>query len=198
VDDFLAFAGAFDPPLRILDAGTGTALIPIELCSRFRAADPFPLQIVATDLAREMLRVAERNVAAAGFGDAIELRCVDCKALPDAGASFDAVMSNSIVHHIPRPRDVLAELWRVLRPGGVFFLRDLLRPPDAATLNHLVATYAGEENAHQQAMFRDSLHAALTLNELRELLADVGIPPEAAMPTTDRHWTLSVKRNIES
>jgi 2-polyprenyl-3-methyl-5-hydroxy-6-metoxy-1,4-benzoquinol methylase len=107
-------------------------------------------------------------------------------------------MSNSIVHHIPRPRDVLAELWRVLRPGGVFFLRDLLRPPDAATLNHLVATYAGEENAHQQAMFRDSLHAALTLNELRELLADVGIPPEAAMPTTDRHWTLSVKRNIES
>jgi ubiquinone/menaquinone biosynthesis C-methylase UbiE len=190
VDDFLAFAGSFDSPLRILDAGTGTAQIPIELCSRFRSREPFPLHVVAADLAREMLKRAERNVAAAGLSDAIALTCADCKSLPEADGSFDAVISNSIVHHIPQPRVVLAELWRVLKPGGVLFVRDLLRPPDAATLDRLVATYAGHENAHQQRMFCESLHAALTLEELRGLLADVGIPP-VARQTTDRHWTLS-------
>ena len=45
-----------------------------------------------------------------------------------ADASFDAVMSNSIVHHIPKPDDALAEMLRVLRPGGFLFVRDLLRP----------------------------------------------------------------------
>jgi ubiquinone/menaquinone biosynthesis C-methylase UbiE len=196
VDDFLAFAGTLPSQMRILDAGTGTAQIPIELCSRFRSQNPFPLQVEAIDLAAEMLKVAERNVAAAGFGDAITLRCVDCKSLPDADGSFDAVISNSIVHHIPRPRDVLAEMWRVLKPGGAFFIRDLLRPPDAATLDQLVITYAGRENAHQQKMFRESLHAALTLDELRGLLADVGIPSSTARQTTDRHWTLSTLKEI--
>jgi len=183
-----------EPPLRILDAGTGTAQIPIELCSRFRSREPFPLHIVATDLAQEMLKLAERNVAAAGLTDAITLACVDCKSLPETDASFDAVISNSIVHHIPQPRDVLAELWRVLKPGGALFVRDLLRPPDAATLDRLVATYAGGENAHQQQMFSDSLHAALTLDELHGLLADVGIPT-VARQTTDRHWTLAAIRS---
>jgi len=205
VDDFLA-ALLPNPraairglsPLRVLDAGTGTAQIPIELCSRFAARSKMhrnpPLKIVATDLAGEMLQVAERNVESAGFAEAIELARVDCKSLPEADGSFDAVMSNSIVHHIPEPKSVLAEMWRVLKPGGLLFVRDLLRPPDLATLDGLVETYAGDENAHQRKMFRDSLQAALTLEELRDVLSDVGIPPEAAAQTTDRHWTLCALR----
>ena len=194
VDDFLAVADTNRVPFSILDAGTGTARIPIELCTRFQLSQPFPLQIVATDLAGEMLKLAEHNVATAGFSEVITLKRADCKSLPDASASFDAVISNSIVHHIPQPRDVFTELWRVLKPGGLFFIRDLLRPPDGFTLDHLVTTYAGNENAHSQKMFRESLHAALTIEELRTLLTEVGIPTDtgAVTRTTDRHWTLSV------
>ena len=183
-----------ESPLKILDTGTGTAQIPIELVARFETGADSPVEVTALDLAAEMLRVAGQNVAAAGLDPWISLKQVDCKSLPFDDGSFDAVMSNSIVHHIPEPVAVFSEMWRVLRPGGVLFVRDLLRPADSQTLDGLVEMYAGDENAHQQQMFRDSLHAALTLAELQELLAAVGIPRSAVAQTTDRHWTVAATR----
>lgn len=193
VDDFLAElqpAGT----LSILDAGTGTAQIPIELASRRARAAGFDVHVTATDLASEMLKVAKANVAVAGFSEVIRLECVDCKAMPFGDASFDAVMSNSIVHHIPEPAAVFRELWRVLKPGGLLFVRDLLRPDDETTLDGLVETYAGEENAHQQKMFRESLHAALTVDEVRAMLGELNIPRDGVRQTTDRHWTLAARK----
>lgn len=181
VHDFLrAWPG--DSP--ILDLGTGTAQIPIELARQAPNA-----QIHAVDLAKEMLRVAEGNIRRAGLGGRILLECADGKRLPHAAGTFAAVISNSIIHHIPDPGDVFHELHRVLRPGGLAFVRDLLRPADEATLRHLVATYAGDANAHQQQMFADSLRAALTLAEVRDLVATLGYEPASVQPTSDRHWT---------
>jgi ubiquinone/menaquinone biosynthesis C-methylase UbiE len=181
VADFLAVWDGRGP---VLDVGTGTAQIPIELCRRSPAA-----RVVAVDLAEAMLAVARDNVGRAGLGDRLELRRCDAKRLPfDAGA-FGAVVSNSIVHHIPEPGSVLAEMVRVTAQGGRLFVRDLLRPEDQARLRHLVATYAGDANAHQQKMFADSLHAALTLAEIRDLVGALGYPPDGVRQTTDRHWT---------
>ena len=169
----------------VFDAGTGTALIPLELMRR-----GIPVLVTASDLAEQMLIVGRNNVAAAGLTDAIRLVRSDCKRLPDADATYDIVMSNSIVHHIPEPSLVLAELWRVLKPGGLLFVRDLMRPVDLMTLDQLVQTYAGEANAHQQQMFRESLHAALTMPEVSDLLKTAGIPRDAVHATSDRHWTI--------
>jgi ubiquinone/menaquinone biosynthesis C-methylase UbiE len=190
VDDLLARAAAAERngsrPIRVLDLGTGTALIPIELCRR-----PLRVEVTAIDLAAEMLRVAEQNVLAAGLQSAIKLELVDAKTLPAADGAFDWVISNSIIHHIPEPLSVFRQMRRILRPGGLLFVRDLLRPADAATVGQLVATYAAGANAHQRQMFEASLHAALTLDELRQLLAQAAIPPEWAQQTTDRHWTVA-------
>lgn len=174
---------------QIFDAGTGTALIPLELMSRGVRAI-----ITAGDLAEQMLIVARDNIRAAGLSDSIRLVLTDCKHLPDADATYHVVMSNSIVHHIPEPLAVLSELWRVLQPGGLLFVRDLMRPVDPPTLDHLVQTYAGEANAHQQQMFRESLHAALTVSEVSDLLKNVGIPSEAVRATSDRHWTVIARK----
>lgn len=173
-------------PVHVLDVGTGTALIPIELCNRHPSA-----RITAIDMAEHMLALGNRNVASAGWAARIELQQVDAKRLPFAAGSFAAVISNSIVHHIPEPAGVLGEMSRALQPGGLLFVRDLLRPDDIATLDRLVAQYAGEANEHQQQMFRDSLHAALTLEEVRGMLADLGLPRECVTQTTDRHWTIA-------
>ena len=54
----------------------------------------------------------------------------DAKQLPFDAASFPVVISNSIVHHIAEPRDVIAEAIRVTAPGGLLFHRDLARPDD--------------------------------------------------------------------
>lgn len=194
VDDFLAALeqqaeDESQTPMRVLDAGTGTAQIPIELCARSTR-----FMVTAIDLAQEMLTVAESNVAAAGMADRIELKLVDSKQLPWGDNVFDCVMSNSIVHHIPEPIAVFRELQRVLKPGGMLFVRDLLRPSDRETLDALVLQYAGDENEHQKSMFRDSLHAALTIKEVQAILADIGIATDAVAQTTDRHWTLSAAK----
>jgi ubiquinone/menaquinone biosynthesis C-methylase UbiE len=189
VDDLLV-VWTTRPPMtvdavRVFDAGTGTAQIPIELLSRGFAA-----QIVAADAAASMLELARRNIEQAGYADRIEPVLRDCKALPEVAGTFDLVMSNSIVHHIPEPAGVLAECWRILKPGGLLFVRDLFRPEYEVTLNQLVQQYAGDANAHQQQLFRESLHAALTVAEVRKLLQPLGIPTDTVEATSDRHWTL--------
>ncbi|MCA9004524.1 MAG: class I SAM-dependent methyltransferase [Planctomycetaceae bacterium] len=173
--------------LKILDLGTGTALIPIEICRRIPH-----LQIIATDLAAEMLKVAQQNIQRAGLSESIFLEHADAKQLPCENQSIDGVISNSLIHHIPEPQSVFAEIKRVLKPGGFLFLRDLLRPDSKAELDRLVTLYAADENPHQRQMFQDSLHAALTRDEVRALLHSCHWPEAAVQITSDRHWTVSL------
>jgi ubiquinone/menaquinone biosynthesis C-methylase UbiE len=184
--DFLA---AWDGRNPVLDCGTGTAQIPIELGRQSATA-----RVVGIDLAQSMLDLGAENVRRAGLHGRIELRLCDAKRLPLVDGHFGAVMSNSIVHHIPGPLGVLKEMVRVTAPGGLLFVRDLMRPADEATLERLVAAYAGGANAHQQKMFADSLRAALTLTEIRALVAGLGFDSATVQATSDRHWTWSARR----
>lgn len=176
---------AADSP-RILDVGTGTALIPIEYCQRNLNGD-----IWACDLAVEMLRLAETNTREAGLSGRIILAHTDAKGLEFEDDNFDCVMSNSIIHHIPEPANCLREMLRVLRPGGFMFVRDLLRPDSSEEVEHIVATYAGDANERQEQLFRQSLHAALTVGEVQTMLADFGWAAQSVQQTSDRHWTIA-------
>jgi ubiquinone/menaquinone biosynthesis C-methylase UbiE len=185
VADFLAVHG----PCRggaILDVGTGTAQIPIALCQ----ADP-EARVHAIDLAGSMLIRADANIQRAGLRDRIGLAIGDAKALsfnpPDL--RFEAVISNSIVHHLADPAPALAMMSQRVMPGGTLFVRDLARPATEAELAHLVATYAGDESPAARALFEASLHAALDLQEIRDLVRALGLPDEGVAMTSDRHWT---------
>ncbi len=186
VADFLA---AWDGTNPVLDVGTGTAQIPVELCLRSATAE-----VVGIDLAEHMLAVGRENVRRAGLEGRLRLERRDAKHTPFADEAFGAVISNSIVHHIPEPAAVVAEMARVLAPGGVVFVRDLLRPPDDAAVGRLVSTYAAGANEHQKKMFDDSLRAALTLDEVRAMVAARGFDPNTVTQTSDRHWTWSARK----
>jgi ubiquinone/menaquinone biosynthesis C-methylase UbiE len=178
-----------DDRLSILDLGTGTAQIPIELCRRTDRA-----RIMAADAAIAMLEIARLNVEFASVQQQVQLDHVDAKELHYRDGMFDAVMSNSIVHHIPEPATALTEAVRVTRTGGLLFFRDLLRPGDAKTLEMLVETYAGQADETQQELFRASLHAALTLEEIRKLVGDLGFGADSVQQTSDRHWTWNARK----
>jgi ubiquinone/menaquinone biosynthesis C-methylase UbiE len=181
VGDFLA---TWDGPGPVLDVGTGTAQIPLELCRRAAS-----VEVVGIDLAEHMLALGQENIRRAGLTRRVRLERCDAKHLPFGDGSFGAIISNSIVHHIPEPAAVLAEMARVVARGGMLFVRDLLRPEDDATVRRLVSTYAGDANPHQKQMFDDSLRAALTLAEIRQLVEGLGHDPAEVRQTTDRHWT---------
>jgi ubiquinone/menaquinone biosynthesis C-methylase UbiE len=184
--DFFALYRSDGP---VLDVGTGTAQIPIELCRRSAT-----LSVIAIDLAEHMLRIAERNVAAAGLTGRVRLERVNARGLPYPDGHFPAVVSNSIIHHIPNPTDCFAEVARVCGPGGVLFVRDLLRPDSGDELRRIVDTYAAGANDHQRTLFAASLHAALTLDEVRAAVGRLGFAPELVRQTSDRHWTFAVAR----
>ena len=179
--DFLAVWGGRNP---VLDVGTGTAQIPIEIARR----NP-DIHLVAIDLADHMLALARKNVFAAKLDGRIRIEKADAKGFAHPDDSFGSVISNSIIHHIPDPRFCFAEMHRVCALGGMLFVRDLLRPADLPALDHLVNTYAAGANDHQRKMFAESLHAALTLDEVRAMVAALGYPADTVRQTTDRHWT---------
>jgi SAM-dependent methyltransferase len=179
----------WDRPWDVLDLGTGTAQIPILLCQRWE-----PCRVLAVDAAVSMLDLARYNVEIANLTHRVQLAHADAKQLPFREGMFDVVMSNSILHHIPQPLEVLREAIRVTRPGGWLFFRDLLRPPNPEALQQLVATYAAQANPHQRQMFANSLHAALTLDEIRTLVQQLGYEPQAVRQTSDRHWTWAARR----
>lgn len=186
VDDLLALG----PDLRaVLDVGTGTARIPITLLARSPGA-----QVMATDLAGSMLEVARHNVRAAGLDAFIVLEAADAKGLPYGDGAFAAVVSNSLIHHIPEPAAALGEMVRVLASGGVLLVRDLFRPADEGEVERLVQLHASGDTPTQRALFEASLRASLTVDEVRALVGPLGVPPEAVEATSDRHWTLAWRR----
>jgi len=185
VADFLSVHG-FCRMGTILDVGTGTALIPIELCR----VDPIA-RILAVDLAEAMLEVGRRNVQDAGFADRIRLERVDAKEIGYKEGSFEAVISNSIVHHIPDPRPAFAEMARLVASGGTMFVRDLARPRWEDDVQRIVGTYAAKETPRARNLFADSLRAALTLEEVQAMVQALGCPPQSVAMTSDRHWTWS-------
>lgn len=188
VADFLAEHGSSRGGT-YLDVGTGTALIPIALAATDRRSE-----IVGVDGASQMLEVGRRNVDQFLLAPRIELQLCDAKAMPFADGRFEAVISNSIVHHIPEPETVFREMARLVAPGGTLFIRDLVRPVDQGRLQAIVERYAGSAPPVARKLFEESLWAALTVTEVQEIVRPLGLPASCVGMTSDRHWTLVWKR----
>lgn len=188
-DLFVAMGESANAAATVLDLGTGTALIPIELCRRAPA-----LRVVAMDAAKHMLKLAQKNVDASCLGDRIKLLHADAKRLPFDAASFQAVISNSILHHLADPFNVLVQALAVTVQGGLQFHRDLCRPASESEVDRLVGLYAGDATPYQQKLLADSLRAALTLEEMRVLARKCWTADETVQLTSDRHWTWSARR----
>jgi ubiquinone/menaquinone biosynthesis C-methylase UbiE len=184
-------------PILVLDAGTGPGRIPV-IMAQMRQEWKF----VAVDLAETMLQIARQNLQNLvnqtanqknNLQERIRFELVDVKNLPDGDGQFDLIVSNSLIHHLPEPLTFFQEIKRVLKPNGSIFIRDLFRPANMETLNALVNSIRWEYDPRQKQLFGDSLHAALTIDEVKNLIEQAGLENVDIYQNSDRHWT--AKRN---
>ncbi|MBV9206795.1 MAG: class I SAM-dependent methyltransferase [Actinobacteria bacterium] len=109
----------------ILDVASGTAGVALQLAARGAA------RVVGLDLTEEMLREGRRRVAAAGKQDRIALVGGRAEQLPFPDGCFDAVTFTYLLRYVPDPQATLAELARVLKPGGAMASLEFCVPTGA-------------------------------------------------------------------
>ncbi len=134
-----------------IGCGTGHALGWIKRYFR-------PRRLVATDLDLRMLTAADGRIKKQPRLRAA-LACTDATRLPFATESFDAVAGFGFLHHVPRWQQALAEVARVLRPGGYYFLEEFYPALYQNRLTRRLLVHP-EENRFES---RD-LHAELAFN----------------------------------
>ncbi|MGA9024825.1 MAG: methyltransferase domain-containing protein [Steroidobacteraceae bacterium] len=112
-------------PGKILDLGCGAGNSTLPLADAFPEAEVYGL-----DLGAPMVRYAAARAAV--LGKSIHFSQADAAHTHFPDASFDVIVSNLLLHEMPRPAimDVLRECHRLLRPGGVMLHHDLLGWPE--------------------------------------------------------------------
>jgi demethylmenaquinone methyltransferase/2-methoxy-6-polyprenyl-1,4-benzoquinol methylase len=109
----------------ILDVASGTAGVALQLAERTGE------RVIGVDLTEQMLRQGQRRVAAAGMRDRITLAAGRAEQLPFPDASVDALTFTYLLRYVEDPQATLAELARVLKPGGVMASLEFCVPTSA-------------------------------------------------------------------
>jgi ubiquinone/menaquinone biosynthesis C-methylase UbiE len=99
----------------ILHLGGGTGLLWLKNLNRV----PRGWDITLSDLSSGMLQEAQRNLR--DRQRHFEFAVIDAQAVPFEDESFDAVIANHMLYHVPDRTKALSEIRRVLRPGGRFY-----------------------------------------------------------------------------
>lgn len=127
---------------------------------------PHVKSVIASDITAEMLEEATALASERGIPN-LKAEPADAQNLPFADQSFDLVTCRLAAHHFPDPERFVAEVSRVLRPGGIFALVDNV-PPDSEILPGLVTSQqaAAAETYNAFEKLRDPSHArALSVTE---------------------------------
>ncbi|MEJ2313311.1 MAG: class I SAM-dependent methyltransferase [Nitrospirota bacterium] len=148
----------------LLDIGCGSARMLLVIAEALPA-----VQITGLDVSGEMLSIARENVRRAGLGGRISLRRKSAEELRDFPAeSFDFVQSHGAFSGWLKPEGSLREIHRILRPGGILYLRDWDRsaPEDA------LGPYLESASPEQARRVRMAYESSYTFEEFGTLLRD--------------------------
>lgn len=113
---------AAENPQRILDVATGTADLALQ------AMTLEPKKVIGVDISEEMLSYGREKIAAKGLEDRISLRRGDAEKLPFSDNQFDAVLVAFGVRNFENLDQGLAEIRRVLKPGGSLVVLEFSQP----------------------------------------------------------------------
>jgi SAM-dependent methyltransferase len=106
-------------------------------------------------------------------------------------ARYDAVVSNSLLHHLHDPRGLWSSVLEAGAPGAAVLVMDLFRPASETDAWRIVEQYSGREPEVLKRDFFNSLCAAFTPDEVRAQVAMAGLGALRVQAVSDRHLTVS-------
>src|SRR5436190_23394254 len=155
-----ALAAFAQPDWTVGDLGCGTGQVSAALA-------PFVGHVVSVDASAAMLQAAKKRLHAF---DNVDLRRGELEALPIDDARLDAATLMLVLHHVPEPERALAEVARVLKPGGRAIVVDMLPHDRDSYRQQMGHIWLGFGDAHVRRMFAEA-----GLEEIRI----VTLPPDA-------------------
>ena len=108
------------PRGKLLEIGSGPGRLAVRLAQKAPG-----IMLTGVDLSDAMVERAARRAAGAGLSERVRFEVGDVAALPLPDGEFDGVVSTLSLHHWPEPNHGLAEIRRVLKPGGEARIYDL-------------------------------------------------------------------------
>lgn len=172
-----------------LDLGCGPGDITRRFAHVFSAC-----RIHAIDGAESMLMFARQMIDFEMLHERVRLfkRMLPTDTLPKE--QYDAVICNSLLHHLDEPMVLWQTLNRFAKSGAAIFVMDLMRPETLAQAESMRLQYAANEPQVLQQDFYNSLLAAYTPDEVKAQLHEAGLDHLRVEVVSDRHLLVSGRK----
>ena len=147
----------------VLEVGSGPGYFGIDWLLRTSNT-----RLVGLDISPDMVAIAGKHTREFGLVDRAVHLLGSADAIPFEGSTFEAVFTSRSLHEWLNPHKVFAELWRVLKPGGILYVSDLRRD-----LSHKACSFLNQRITSDliRETFSASICAAYTINEVTAVLA---------------------------
>ena len=166
----------------VLDLGCGPADITLRFARRFTDT-----RLTGIDGAQAMIDIGLNEIKLSGLSSRITLKKVLLPAPRLFKNHYDAVISNSLLHHLTDPSVLWQTVKMFAKNDSPVFIMDLLRPDSIEVANMLVHLYFSDAPHILQKDFFNSLLAAYTVNEVEKQLKENGINYLNTEVISDRH-----------
>lgn len=147
----------------VLEIGPGPGYLGIEWLAKTTDTS-----LTGAEISQDMIHLAQRHAHEYQLEERTRYVLTDARQLPFPDATFDGVFTNGSMHEWSDPENVFREIYRVLKPGGYFFISDLRR--DISWIIRMFM-YTLIKPKEIRPGFLTSLRAAYTAEEIREMLS---------------------------
>ena len=157
--------------MQIADIGTGTGILASELAQ-------LGLHVIGIDHSGRMLEAAESNLAGQNWpeGSRVELRQGEADQIPIEDNEVDAAFAHMVLQYVPNPTDVLREMARIVRPGGVIVIVDFVKHAHEWMRGELGVLWMGFESDQILNWFQEAGLPGVHLEEISTESRDRDLP----------------------